>query len=366
MPWTNIQADDSRSPVRFGSEEQPVRELSYREAIREALSQALEMDERVFLMGEGIDDPGGVFGTTVGLMEKFGEKRVMDCPVAENGMTGVAIGAAICGMRPVFIHMRADFLPMCMDQIINHAAKWSYMTGGKVKVPLTVRAVIGRGWGSAAQHSQSLQALFAHIPGLKVVMPASPYDAKGLLLGSIAADGPTVVIEHRWLYDQKEGVPEKPYVIHAGKGAVRREGTDVTIVATSYMVYEALRAASELQLKGISAEVIDLRSVQPVDEGLIIESVKKTGRLIAADTGWKVCGVSAEVAALAAEKAYDCLKAPVKRVCLPAAPAPASAVLERAYYPGFEDIVRAAKEITLMLHKDEGRHAEKRHTIGGI
>ena len=343
MPWTKIQADDSRGRVRFGGGERPERELSYREAIREALSQAIETDDRVFLIGEGIDDPGGVFGTTAGLRERFGAGRVMDSPIAENGMTGVAIGAAMTGMRPVFIHMRVDFLPMCMDHIINHAAKWSYMTGGRVKVPLTIRAVIGRGWGSAAQHSQSLQALFAHIPGLKVVMPASPYDAKGLLLGSIAGDGPTVVIEHRWLYDQKEGVPEGPYVIHAGKGAIRREGTDVTIAATSYMVYEALRAASELEGEGISAEVVDIRSVQPLDEGLIVGSVKKTGRLIVADTGWKVCGVSAEVAAVASEYAHDALKAPVKRICLPAAPTPASVSLEKAYYPGIEAIVRAAK-----------------------
>jgi pyruvate/2-oxoglutarate/acetoin dehydrogenase E1 component len=346
MPWTKVQADDSRRPVRFEGGRRPARELSYREAIREALWQALERDDRVFLIGEGIDDPGGVFGTTAGLRDRFGPERVMDSPIAENGMTGVSIGAAITGMRPVFIHMRVDFLPICMDQIINHAAKWSYMTGGKVKVPLTIRAVIGRGWGSAAQHSQSLQAVFAHIPGLKVVMPASPYDAKGLLLGSIAGDSPTIVIEHRWLYEQKEAVPEEPYVIHAGKGTVRREGTDVTIVATSYMVYEALRAAAELQREGISAEVIDLRSVQPVDEGLIIGSLRRTGRLIVADTGWKACGVAAEVAAVVAEKAYECLKAPVRRICLPAAPTPASSVLEKAYYPGIEDIVKAAREIT--------------------
>jgi pyruvate/2-oxoglutarate/acetoin dehydrogenase E1 component len=232
-----------------------------------------------------------------------------------------------------------------MDQIVNHAAKWSYMTGGKVKVPLTIRAVIGRGWGSAAQHSQSLQAIFAHIPGLKVVMPASPYDAKGLLLGSIAGDSPTIVIEHRWLYDQEEGVPEEPYLIPAGKGIVRRGGSDVTIIATSYMVYEALRAASELEREGISAEVVDLRSVLPLDEGLIAGSVKKTGRLIVADTGWKVCGVAAEVAAVAAEKAFDSLKAPVRRICLPASPTPASSALEKAYYPGVENIVKAAREI---------------------
>lgn len=343
MPWTKIQADDSCRPGMFGSGRGAAREISYRDAIREALGQALERDRRVFLIGEGIDDPGGVFGTTVGLKDRFGADRVMDSPIAENGMTGVAMGAAITGMRPVFIHMRVDFLPMCMDQIINHAAKWSYMTGGRVKVPLTIRAIIGRGWGSAAQHSQSLQALFAHIPGLRVLMPASPYDAKGLLLGSIAGDSPTVIIEHRWLYDQKEGVPEEPFVIHPGNGIVRREGSDVTIVATSYMVYEALQAAAGLEKEGVSAEVIDLRSVLPLDTKLIVGSVCKTGRLIVADTGWKTCGVAAEVAALAAEHAYDSLKAPVRRICLPDAPTPASHALEKAYYPGAADIARTAK-----------------------
>jgi pyruvate/2-oxoglutarate/acetoin dehydrogenase E1 component len=345
MPWTKIQADDSRKMVSFGHAGDDLRELSYRDAIREALSQALETDPSVFLIGEGIDDPGGVFGTTIGLKEKYGADRVMDSPIAENGMTGIAMGTALAGMRPVFIHMRVDFLPMCMDQIINHAAKWSYMTGGNVKVPLTIRAIIGRGWGSAAQHSQSLQALFAHIPGLKVLMPASAYDAKGLLLGSIAGNSPTILIEHRWLYDMKSGVPIEPYVIHAGKGMIRREGRDLTIVATSYMVYEALRAAEELEKEGISIEVLDLRSVLPIDEDLIVESVTKTGRLIAADTGWGPCGVSAEIAAIVAEKAYASLKAPVRRICLPFVPTPACHSLEKAYYPGAADIVRAVKEL---------------------
>ncbi len=345
MPWTKIQADDSRRRVSFGHAGSELRELSYRDALHEALRQALETDPRVFLIGEGIDDPGGVFGTTVGLKNRFGPDKVLDSPIAENGMTGVAIGAAIAGLRPVFIHMRVDFLPMCMDQLINHAAKWSYMTGGSVKVPLTIRAIIGRGWGSAAQHSQSLQALFAHIPGLKVLMPASAYDAKGLLMGSIAGNCPAIIIEHRWLYEMKSGVPEEPYIIHAGKGLIRREGTDATVVATSYMVYEALLAAEELEKEGIALEVLDLRSVQPIDEDLVIESVNKTGRIIAADTGWGPCGVSAEIAAIVAEKAYASLKAPVRRVCLPFAPTPASHQLEKAYYPDAAAIICAVKEL---------------------
>lgn len=345
MPWTKIQADEAGRPGIFGAAAGATRELSYRDAIREALSQALERDKRVFLIGEGIDDPGGVFGTTVGLKDKFGRDRVMDMPIAENGLTGVVNGAAMTGMHPVLIHMRVDFLPMAMDQMINHAAKWSYMTAGRVKVPVTFRAIVGRGWGSAAQHSQSLQALFAHIPGIQVLMPASPYDAKGMLLASIAGDRPTLIIEHRWLYDQKEGVPEEPYFVASGKALVRRQGTDVTIVATSYMVYEAMRAATELEKTGISAEVIDLRSIQPLDEKMVIESVRKTGRLIAADMGWKLCGVSAEIAALAAEHAHSSLKAAVRRITLPAAPTPACYELEKAYYPTFENIVRTAREM---------------------
>lgn len=345
MPWTKVQADEAGRPGIFGSAAAAGRELSYRDAIREALAQALERDKRVFLIGEGIDDPGGVFGTTVGLVDRFGRDRVMDMPIAENALTGVVNGAAMTGMHPVMIHMRVDFLPMAMDQMVNHMAKWSYMTGGKVKVPVTVRAIVGRGWGSAAQHSQSLQALFAHVPGLQVLLPASPYDAKGMLLASIAGDRPTLIIEHRWLYDQKEGVPEEPYFVPSGKALVRRAGKDLTIVAASYMVYEALRAAAELEQAGISAEVIDLRSAQPFDEQTIIGSVKRTGRLIAADTGWKLCGVAAEIAAVAAEHAHASLKAPVRRICLPPAPTPASHVLEKAYYPTHEDIVRTAKEM---------------------
>jgi pyruvate dehydrogenase E1 component beta subunit len=345
MPWTKIQADDSGRPGIFSGSDRVGRKLTYREAIREALQQAIEADPSVFLLGQGIDDPGGVFGTTVGLKERFGPDKVMDIPIAENGMTGVAIGAAMTGMRPVFIHMRADFLPMAMDQIVNHAAKWSYMTGGKVKVPLTIRAIIGRGWGSAAQHSQSLQALFAHIPGLRVLMPASPYDAKGLILGGIAGNSPVLVLEHRWLYEQSEEVPEDMYIIPPGRGTVRKAGKDISLIAASYMVYESMRAAEELERAGVSAEVVDLRSVQPLDEELIGNSAKKTGRVIVADTGWRVCGISAEVAAVIAEQACSVLKTPVRRICLPWSPTPASTVLERAYYPTSADIVAAAKEM---------------------
>lgn len=343
MPWTELQADYISGRNLSALQGAGGRRITYRAAVREALDQAMARDPRVFLLGEGIDDPGGVFGTTVGLAEQYGGLRVMDTPLAENGLTGIAAGAAMTGMRPVMIHMRVDFLPMAMDQLINHVAKWSYMTGGKVKVPLTIRAIIGRGWGSAAQHSQSLQALFAHIPGLQVAMPATPYDAKGMLLGALAGDGPTLVIEHRWLFDLTGDVPESPYLLACGKGAVRREGSDITLVGISYMVGELLQAADELAASGISAEVLDLRSVAPLDEEIIISSVRKTGRLLVADTGWKRCGVAAEVAAIAAEHLVDVLRAPVRRVCSADCPTPASAVLEQAFYPGVPEIVAAVR-----------------------
>lgn len=341
MPWTTVQADKRPPAEPFGSNGKE-REISYRSAIREALDQALSLDPRVFLIGEGIDDPGGVFGTTAGLATAYGPKRVMDMPLAENGLTGVAAGAAMTGMRPVLIHMRVDFLPMAMDQIINHVAKWSYMTGGRTRVPLTMRAIIGRGWGSAAQHSQSLHSLFAHIPGLRVVMPATPYDAKGMLLGCIAGGVPSLIIEHRWLYDRLGPVPEEPYTVPAGTGAILREGNQVTLAGVSHMVVELLQAAEELAERGINAEVLDLRSVRPLDEALLIASVRKTGRLVVADTGWRQCGISAEVAAVVAEHAWDRLKAPVRRICLADCPTPASPVLEQAYYPGAEEIVAVA------------------------
>lgn len=341
MPWTAAAAARAAGEAPA---ERTGRSLTYREALREALTQALELDGRVFVLGEGVDDDGGVFGTTLGLQERFGAKRVFDIPIAENGMTGVAVGAALAGMRPVFVHMRVDFLPMAMDQIVNHAAKWRCMTGGRASVPLTIRAVVGRGWGSAAQHSQSLQALFAHVPGLRVVLPASPRDAKGLLLGSIFTDGPTIFLEHRWLYDHREHVPPEPYALAAGRALVRRAGTDVTVVAVSHGVVDALKAAAQLASRGISAEVVDLRSVRPLDEEGLLASVRRTGRLVVVDTGWTAFGVSAEVAALAAERAFADLRAPVRRVGLPPLSTPASPALEADYYPGAERIAAAALE----------------------
>lgn len=328
------------------AEKDGLRNRSYRDALLEAQFQLLKTRPEVYLIGEGIDDPGGVFGSTLGLAKEFGPERVIDIPIAENGLTGIAAGSAMCGMRPIFIHMRMDFLPMCMDQIVNHAAKWRYMTGGRVTVPLVIRSIIGRGWGSAAQHSQALHGLFTHFAGLKVAMPATPYDAKGLLIAAVNDGGPVMFCEHRWLYDFKGYVPEEVYTVPFGKAVVRKEGTDVTIVAVSLMVYEAVKAARELEAEGISAEVIDPRTIKPLDMETILASLKKTGRLVIADAGNVMTGISAEIAAQAAEKGYEYLKAPVMRVGLPDVPTPASHELEKVFYPGVADIKKAVKKIT--------------------
>ncbi len=342
MPWTKVLIDKQDFEA---SEKGGLRNITYRGALLEAQRQLLKTRPEVYLIGEGIDDPGGVFGSTVGLAKEFGPERVLDMPIAENGLTGIAAGSAMCGMRPVFIHMRMDFLPMCMDQIVNHAAKWRYMTGGKVAVPLVIRSIIGRGWGSAAQHSQALHGLFTHFAGLKVAVPATPYDAKGLLVAAVNDGGPVMFCEHRWLYDFKGYVPEEVYESPFGKAVVRKEGKDVTIVAVSIMVYEAVKAARELEKEGISAEVIDPRTIKPLDMETVLASLKKTGRLVIADPGNLMTGISAEIAAQAAEKGFEHLKAPVLRIGLPDVPTPAGAELEKAFYPGAADIIRAARTL---------------------
>ncbi len=321
------------------------RKLSYVAAIREALELALTRDQRVFVMGQGVDDPVGMFGITADLHKKYGEDRVFDTPLSENALTGVAIGAALSGMRPVYMHNRPDFLLLAMDQIVNHASKWCYMFGGQVQVPIVIWATVGRGWGGGAQHTQTLQGLFNHIPGLRLVMPSRPYDAKGLLITSIADNNPVIILEHRWLLRQTGYVPEGLYSIPFGHGVVRRPGEDITIVAISHMVAEALFAAQELQEQGIDAEVIDPRTLKPLDEEIVLNSVKKTGRLIIADTSWKTGGAGAEIAALVAEKGFEYLKSPIRRVASPDIPTPASYVLEAKFYPGKADIVSCCLEI---------------------
>lgn len=343
-PWLKITPELSE-PDLYNTRETSGRRLSHAEAIRETLDQALNLDPRVFVMGQGVDDPSGMFGCTLNLHKKYGSERVFDTPLSENGLMGIAMGAAIGGMRPVYFHNRPDFLLLAMDQLVNHASKWSYMFGGAVNVPLVVWACIGRGWGSAAQHSQALQGLFLHVPGLKLVMPSTCYDAKGLILSAIADENPVLIIEHRYNFKYKGLVSEHMYRVPIGKGVIRRPGKDVTLVAISYMATEAYKAAEELANEGIDAEVIDLRTLRPLDEGIILTSIKKTGRLIVADTGWRTGGVCAEIAALVAEKGFAFLKAPVRRVASPDVPTPAGYTLEAAFYPGMRDIVTAAREL---------------------
>jgi pyruvate dehydrogenase E1 component beta subunit len=328
------------------------RKLQYSLAINEALHQMMAEDESVFLIGQGVKSPWYVGNTAKGLLERFGPERIIDTPVSENAVTGSAVGAALVGMRPVVVHPRMDFMLYAFDPIINEAANWHYMFGGKLSVPLVIWGIINRGGEQAAQHSQALHALFAHIPGLKVVMPSNPYDAKGLMIAAIRDDNPVVYIDDRWLYAVDGEVPEEIYEVPLGKAMVRREGKDVTILATSYVVHNALQAAEVLASNGVEAEVLDMRTIKPIDKGLIAASAKKTGRVVVADGGWKTCGVAAEISSLVSEEAFGYLKAPVVRVTVPDVPAPASSVLERIYYPDSEKIVEAVERT--LSHGKEG------------
>lgn len=323
----------------------PHRKLQYSLAINEALHQMMELDPSVFLIGQGVKSPWYVGNTAQGLLERFGERRVIDTPVSENAITGAAVGAAIVGMKPVVVHPRMDFMLYAFDPIINQAANWYYMNGGKASVPLVIWGIINRGGEQAAQHSQALHAMFAHVPGLKVVMPATPYDAKGLMVSAIRDPNPVVYIDDRWLYRCEDEVPEEIYEIEIGKGMISRKGKDLTLVALSYMVQESMKAANHLEKEGVDIELIDLRTAKPLDRGLVLESVKKTGRLVIADGGWKTCGLASEISGLVCENAFEYLKAPIIRVTLPDCPAPASSSLEKAYYPTSETIVRAIQKV---------------------
>ena len=312
--------------------------LSYGEALRQALEHAMEIDSSVFVMGIGVDDHKAVFGSTKGLVQKFGKQRVFDTPISEAGMTGVAIGAALGGMKPVHIHIRTDFLYLAMDQLLNLAAKWRYMFGGQRSLPIVIRAVIGRSWGQGAQHSQSLQSIFMYVPGIKVIMPTTPYDAQGLLLSSIFDPNPVLMVEHRLLYDIVGDVPELGQKVPIGKAVIRREGRDLTIVANSYMVVEALKAAEFLEYHGIDVEVVDPVTLVPLDEETILVSVGKTRRLLVIDTSWVTCGMSAEIAAVVAEKAFFKLDQPIKRMGMQPVTCPVSKPLENAFYPNAKTI----------------------------
>lgn len=321
------------------------RQLTFAQALLEATEQSLETDPRVYVIGLGVTDPKGIFGTTLGLERKFGPNRVLDMPTSENGMTGVAIGSALMGLRPIIVHQRVDFVLLALDQIINNAANWRYMFNGQAHIPLVVRAIIGRGWGQGAQHGQSLQALFAHIPGLKVVMPATPADAKGLLIAAIQDPDPVIFLEHRWLHSTFGPVDEAMTPVSIGKARIMRRGRDATIVSISHMTIEALKAAEILARDGIDAEVVDLRSLKPLDRDCLADSVRRTGRLLVADAAWRSGGVAGEVMATVMESAWSSMKCAPMRVTLPDAPVPSSPALAAYYYPQTADLVNGVRAL---------------------
>ena len=324
----------------------PVRELSYSQAIKEAMAIAMEKDDRVVLMGEDIGVYGGAFQVTGDLVERFGTDRVMDTPISELGGAGVAVGAAVTGMRPIFEFQFSDFATLGMEQIVNQAAKMRYMLGGEVSVPVVMRFPAVSGTGAAAQHSQSLEAWLGHVPGLKVIQPATPYDAKGMLLAAVADPDPVMIFEHKLLYKMKGPVPEGHYTVPIGKADIRREGRDLTIVATSIMVHKALEAAAALEAEGIDIEVIDLRSIRPMDKQTIIDSVKKTSRLMCVYEAVKTLGIGAEVSAMIAESdAFDFLDAPIVRLGGAETPIPYNPDLEKATVPQVPGIIAAARDL---------------------
>lgn len=313
------------------------------------MKQAMRLDSKVLCYGLGVDDPKRIFGTTDGLIEEFGSDRVFDMPTAENAMTGVAVGAALAGYRSVCVHQRVDFFLLAMDQLVNSAAKWHYMFGGQNAVPITIRLVIGRGWGQGPTHSQALHSWFAHIPGLKVVMPTSAEDAKGLLLESIFDDNPVVFLEHRWLHNMEGDVPDGDFRTPLGVARRAYSGDDVTIVSNSFMSVEAIHAADHVKKQGVGCDVIDLRTVRPIDWDAIFNSVKRTGRLLVLDIGAPTASLSSEIVARVAMEIPTALKTAPKRICLPDHSQPTSPALTKHFYPGPGEIISA---ISSLIGKD--------------
>ncbi len=330
-----------------------MRELTYREALREAFREEMKRDESVFILGEDIAEYSGAYKVTQGLVDEFGHDRVRNTPLAEAAIAGAALGAALVGMRPVAEIMYIDFSLIALDQIFNQIAKFRYMTAGGVKVPLVIRTQGGGGVSAGLHHSQSLEALYTHIPGLMVVMPATPYDAKGLLKSSIREDNPVIFIEHKMLYRQSGVVPEEEYLVPLGKAEVKRQGNDVTVVAISRSVIRVLKAAETMEEEGISLEVIDPRTLKPLDEDTILDSVRKTGRLMIVHEACKTGGFGAEIAAIVAEKAFDYLDAPIKRVAALDSPVPFNPRLEDYVIPNENDIIAGA--LDLMGRKVSGQ-----------
>lgn len=329
--------------------------MSFRRALNLALEKEMEADPSVFVFGLDVPDHKRIFGSTTGLVERFGRERCFGTPLSEDAMTGVALGAAISGLRPVHVHIRVDFMLLAMNQITNMVSNLRYMSGGRLRIPLVIRAIIGRGWGQAAQHSKSLHGIFAHFPGLKVVLPTTPQDAYSLLRSAIRDDNPVIVLEHRWLYDVTGDVDEEQ-IIPLGVPAIRRPGNALTVVCTSWMNVEALKAAEVLAKRGVELEVIDVRTVSPLDTLIIEESVRKTRRCLVADYDWSFCGFGAEVAARISQACFEDLQAPVERLGFAHVPCPTTRPLENLFYPSAVSIIRTAERL---LELDETNLSEE-------
>ncbi|MBI4522219.1 MAG: alpha-ketoacid dehydrogenase subunit beta [Deltaproteobacteria bacterium] len=334
-----------KAPSQTAPLDQPTREITFSQAIREALAEEMRRDPRVFVLGEDVAEAGTPFKVLSGLVKEFGPERVIDSPISEAGIAGLGVGAAMTGMRPVIDIMFGDFLTLTMDQMVNQAAKIHYMSGGKLKVPMVLRTTLGATRRSAAQHSQSLHAWFSHIPGLKVAVPSTPYDAKGLLKTAIRDDNPVIFLEDKMMYQLKGPVPEEEYTIPFGVADIKRAGKDITLVATSSMVQVALAAAAILESRGVSAEVIDVRTTTPLDESTLVDSAKRTGRVIVVDEGYQRYGVTAEIASVMADGAFYYLDAPVKRMGALDVPVPFSPVLEDRTVPTPESVAEMAKAL---------------------
>lgn len=319
-------------------------DLTFRQALNLALRHALRDDLSVFIFGLDVPDHKRIFGSTVGLVEEFGPARCFGTPLSEDAMTGVALGAALSGLRPVHVHIRVDFMLLAMNQIGNMVSNLRYMTGGRVKIPLVIRGIIGRGWGQSAQHSKALHSIFAHFPGLKVVLPTTPQDAYSLLRAAIRDDNPVIVLEHRWLYDV-QGEVDDGMAIPLGVPAVRRSGNALTVVTTSWMTVEAMKAADVLARQGVELEIIDVRTVTPLGDTPIFASVEKTGRCLIADYGWSFCGFGAELAARVSHRCFGTLKAPVERLGFAQVPCPTTRPLENLFYPSAVTIIRTAEQM---------------------
>lgn len=317
----------------------------YSEAINEAHRQLLRSDKNVYIIGQYVNSPSRIFSTTENLLEDFGKQRVIETPISELSASGIAIGSAMLGLKPILTFPKMDFMYLAMDQLFNHAASWYYMFGGKQNIPLTVRACVSRGYGQGVQHSQSPYSIYAHIPGLKIVCPTNPYDAKGLFISAVNDSNPVIYMDDAWLYDIKGDVPEKMYEVPIGKAAICREGTMITILGISYLLQEALLAAVDLEKEGIDVEIIDPRSIKPFDFKTLLKSIKKTGRLLILDPDYHYCNMGAYISHVTMDNAFNYLKSPPKCISFPDIPIPSAPTLENAYYPKKDNIINEVKKM---------------------